>query len=113
VLDHFIECPRFGGRRPATACVHFDRYKVCRRYCDSLRAYLKSHPGFVEKTKEVFAAAENVVGTTGIQLDLIPSKHSGKHVPDPELACTLCRFVAKSARGLKSHRTRSHRKTGG
>jgi hypothetical protein len=109
VFDHFIECPRFGGRRPATACVHFDRYKFCRRHCSALKEHLAKHPNFVEFAKKVFAEQEDQAKTVGIQLELIPSKHSGKKVPDPALACTRCKFVAKTARGLKTHKTRTHK----
>lgn len=108
-LREFIDCNRYGGRRPAGSCVHFDKYKSCRRHCSALKQHLAQNPGFVEEVQKRFEAKEE--GAPGpCQLNLLmAAKHSGKNVPDPELACTSCNFVARTVRGLKTHRTRAHK----
>jgi len=106
LIEDFIECHRFGGKRPASACVHFDRYRLCRRHCTALKAFLKDRPNFIEDTKKEREAPKVKIIQTLLFDD---AKHSGKNLPDPILSCDRCRFVAKSVRGLKVHRTRSHK----
>lgn len=98
----FIDCERFGGRRPALACIHFDRYKPCRRYCKPLAKWMEDNPDYQKQVEAAF-------GVKSKQSPLmLASRSSGKLLPDRKLACPRCRFVAKTPRGLKTHQTRSH-----
>jgi hypothetical protein len=101
--QHYISCPRFGGQRVAINCVHLDRYRACRKWCPSLAAHRKKFPNLLELVKEL--CVDNVAKPSWIKAK---AQFSGKGVPDPELVCPICRFVAKSMRGLKSHNTRQH-----
>lgn len=96
--EHYISCPRFGGRRLALSCVHYDRYRGCRRNCVSLKKHLAEHGNLKELVEEHFADRET----------FLPSNNSGKNVPDPERACKFCDFVGKSVRGLMIHYRRTH-----
>ena len=97
--EDFIECPRFGGTRPAPACVYYDRYKACRKTCASLEKHLKVNPGLVGKAlKKKKRKAEKSI-------------FAGKGLPNSKLRCPYCtKFIAKSIRGLKTHCTRTHKK---
>lgn len=105
-LEHFIECPRFGGSRPAPACVHYDRYRLCRKKCKSLEAYLKNNKDFQKELDHLKEKEKNKLRYK--QPDLFTQKFSGKNLPDSSLRCSACRFTAKSDRGLKIHKKRSH-----
>lgn len=94
----YIECLRFGCSKPAPACVALDRYRICRRTCQSLEVHLKLNPELVEEVKE----------TVKDKMTKDSSK-VGKNLPDETLRCKYCNtFVAKSLRGLKTHTTRTH-----
>ncbi len=108
--EHFIDCTRFGGKRPAPACVHFDRYKSCRRWCTTLRKHMEDTPDFLEKVEKVYTKKKNAAAEEYVQQQLfMPTKHSGKGLPDPELSCKVCKFVARSPRGLRIHMKRTHK----
>jgi hypothetical protein len=108
--EHFIECERFGGKRPAPACVHFDRFKTCRRWCTALRKHMEKTPSFLEKVTAIYSPKKESTTEEYFQHQLfMPRKHSGKGIPDPELGCKICKFVAKSPRGLRTHMTRTHK----
>lgn len=100
---HSISCPRFGGTRFATACVHYDRYRGCRRGCPDLAKHMKEFPNLVEIAKEWFANHDDKPIFAAMS-----SKFSGKGVADPQLRCRYCRFVGKSPRGLRIHYSRTH-----
>ncbi len=109
-LEHFIACPRFGGRRPAPACMHYDRYRLCRKKCKSLEAFIKKNPSSPELVKAI--QAKETAETRYEQPSLfLPTKFSGKNLPDFALQCRLCVFVGKTERGLKIHLKRKHRVT--
>jgi hypothetical protein len=103
-MEHYVDCPKFGGTRQAPACIHFDRYKPCRRNCKSIRNHLEKYPDFPKIVAEYFSVREKEnpgIFTMG-------SKYAGKNLPDPELACRYCKFIAKTVRGLRIHYKRSH-----
>jgi len=104
MIEDFIKCERFGGRRPAPACVHFDRYKPCRRGCLTLAKWMKDNPDY----EAIVAKAYGAKPKTFAAARVMTSKHSGKALPKEGTACKRCRFVAKTPRGLKVHMTRSH-----
>lgn len=95
----YIGCHRFGGKRNALACAHFDRYRGCRRRCKSLEEVMKTTETFVEDVKSTYEVRQS----------LLPSKHSLKGLPLEPFRCQVCDYVAKSSRGLKAHMTRSHK----
>ena len=117
ILEHFIECPKFGGKRPAPACMHYDRYKSCRRNCKSLEAYVKANPNYQEVVEKHYTKkhcdedkpAQQGLFVQTTLLGGLQAKHSGKNIPDYELACHLCSFVGKSKRGLYIHLRRTHK----
>jgi len=109
MLEHFIECPKFGGKRPAPACIHYDRYKACRRKCKSLEAYTDAHPDYQEIVEKQYAKPKEGDFIQSTLFGGLQAKHSGKGVPDSELACHLCSFVGKSSRGLHIHLRRTHK----
>ncbi len=94
----YIGCNRFGGKRNAHACAHFDRYRGCRRRCKSLEEVLASTETFTDDVKSIYEGRQS----------LLPAKHSLKGLPLEPFRCPLCDYVAKSLRGLKAHKTRSH-----
>lgn len=99
IKDHFIKCPRFGGSRLSLACVHFDRYRSCRRTCNCLREHIKSHPDLLEISTKEYKVKES----------LMTAKFSGKNLSNPELRCKHCDFEGRSALGLKMHIGRRHK----
>lgn len=83
--------------------MHFDRYRLCRKKCKSLEAFLKKTPDAKELLKP---AQEREKGKERfVQLSLF----SGRNLPDADLRCKSCDFTAKSPRGLKVHRSRTHK----
>lgn len=109
ILEHFIECPKFGGKRPAPACMHYDRYKSCRRNCKSLEAYVKVNPNYQEVVEKHYAKKQECDFVQKTLFGGLQAKHSGKNIPDYEMACHLCSFVGKSTRGLYIHLKRTHK----
>ena len=95
----YIECSRFGGKRNALSCAHFDRYRGCRRRCKSLEGAMKANEEFVDKVKHVYEARESFMS----------SKHSLKGLPLEPLRCQICDYVGKSVKGLSIHMKRSHK----
>ena len=113
ILDfkaHYIGCPRFKGQRSAAACILFDRYKVCRRRCKSLESHLKKEPDLVEKVKEYLEGRKEKKQTKSLLNGLKSFKFFGKNLPNNNLNCKYCNFVASSERGLKTHLKRTHKK---
>jgi hypothetical protein len=109
--EFYISCSRFGGRRYALSCVHFDKYRTCRRRCVGLQLLLNNTPEFLEKSKEYFK--ERDLKREGLLIKTffdMKHEHSGKQLPDPHLACNFCNFIAKTERGLRIHRKRSHKR---
>jgi predicted RNA-binding Zn-ribbon protein involved in translation (DUF1610 family) len=98
--DLYIGCPRFGGKRLAIACAHFDRFAACRRNCQPLSTAISTFEDFE-------TAVKNAYENTGRRI-YGPSKKSCRHLPNQKYRCPKCDFVAKSERGLKSHTTRTH-----
>lgn len=97
-----ISCPRFGGCRIPHSCIVFDRYKSCRKNCGDLKKYMESHPNAKED-------AEKIIDKSKARL--LPHVHAGKGLPlaeHPEFVCDICKYEAKSTRGLRAHRTRTH-----
>ena len=85
--EHYIKCDKYGGRRLAPACIHFDRYKSCRRRCSSLEKYLTAHPEIKEDLDYFYKHRENM---------MLSSKFAGKFLPDSKLSCKYCDFTAKN-----------------
>lgn len=108
-LEHFIECPKLGGKRPAPACIHYDRYRSCRRKCKSLEAYVKANPNYKEVVEEHYNKNKDGSFIEATLFASLPSKQSGKNIPDFDLACHLCSFTGKSKRGLCIHLRRTHK----
>lgn len=102
--QHFIACPATGGTRCAACCVYFDRYKGCRRHCASLNKHLTANPTLIEEVRKYYEEKKK----TKPQEDA--NKFFGQFLPTPELNCMFCKFIAKSARGLKIHMRRTHKK---
>ena len=94
-----IGCHRFGGKRNALACAHFDRYRGCRRRCKTLEEAMKSSEDFIEHVKAVYGEFES----------LLPSKHSLKGLPLEPFGVS-CAIMLLRARG-GSRRIR-HGRTG-
>ena len=57
--------------------------------------------------QEVTAYYEEKKSTKSIETE---SKFFGQFLPDPVLSCPYCKFIGKSARGLKVHLRRTHNK---
>ena len=104
-----ISCDRFGGTRPAVSCVHFDRYRSCRRGCLSLKKLLTERPDFAKTVEDYFEQRAEKARITGGGLFECKSNQSGKNLPDPVLGCKFCNFVGKSPRGLRIHMRRTHK----
>lgn len=104
--DHYIDCPIMQGKRCAACCVYFDRYKGCRRHCASLNQHLKTSPTFMEEVTQYYETkkSNSKKETEG------ETKFFGQFLPSPELNCPYCKFIAKSARGLRVHLRRTHGK---
>lgn len=101
-IDIFIKCPRFGGTRNGLACAHYDRYRACRRTCESLAELIKKYEDFDGKVSSCFAERSS----------FMTSRSSCKFLPvekESEFKCVGCGYLAKSARGMRSHITRSHK----
>lgn len=115
-IEGFIEvtlpCSRFGGTRPAVCCVHFDRYRNCRRNCSELKKLLIQRPDFAKLVEDYFAERSKKPVSEGGLFEC-KSSQSGKNLPDPLLGCKYCNFIAKSPRGLKIHMRRTHKKIQG
>jgi len=62
---------------------------------------MKEHPDLLEQMKAHCDAKPD-------RKLYLAAKHSGTNIPNPELVCKICRFVAKSGRGLKIHNKRQH-----
>jgi len=102
----YIGCLRFGSKRFAMACAHYDRFRGCRKRCKSLEEAMKADPDFIQHVEEAYRDRQM----------LLPCRHSCKGLPleeDNPYKCTKCGYVAKSIRGMKSHATRSHPETSG
>lgn len=106
--DHYIECPRIGGSRCAACCVFYDRYKACRRHCASLRKHLLVYPDLPDKARQHFEERKKDTKTLSHTLDSELYKSAGTNLPTEKFGCSLCKFIAKSERGLKVHMKRSH-----
>ena len=84
----------------------YDRYKACRRHCSALRAILDIEKDLVAVAEEYFK--KKTIGKEA-EGDLFGTKYIGKNIPDAQLACRFCSFIAKSARGLRIHLKRTHK----
>ena len=98
-----IHCVRFGGTRNSLACAHYDRYRSCRKNCAELKKIVDEHEDFEDKVAALFKDRKTFL-SSNYSCKGIPSS---KEVP---FKCHICGYVAKSERGLKSHKTRSHTK---
>lgn len=99
-----ISCPKFGGSRIPHSCIVFDRYKSCRKNCSALKRYLEENPQARED-------AMRIIEKPAQDKIMLPCEYAGKGLPvptNPEFVCDICKYEAKSTRGLKSHKTRAH-----
>lgn len=113
VLDfksHYIECPRFKGQRSAAACILFDRYKICRRRCKTLESHLKDNRDLTEKVKGYVDERKENKNTKLFLGGWKSCRFFGQNLPNDNLNCKYCNFVASSERGLKVHLKRTHKK---
>lgn len=105
---NYISCPRYGGFKPPSACVYYDKYLICRRKCESLEKYIEENPGVIDE------AIEKGKKRVKDRSKKFKASKVGKDLPNSELRCPYCKdFVAKSIRGLKTHCTRTHKVTYG
>jgi len=102
--EHYIACPLTSGTRCAACCVYFDRYKGCRRHCASLNQHLKANPTLIEEVTKYYERKKSDKPSD------TSNKFFGQFLPSPELNCPYCKFIAKSARGLRVHLRRTHNK---
>jgi hypothetical protein len=105
---HYIECPRFGGTRCAACCVFFDRYKTCRRKCAPLGKHLIKYSELPEQAKNHFEERKKKEDSFAASLPAELFKSAGENLPNAKFGCNICKFIAKSERGLKVHMKRSH-----
>jgi len=87
--------------------VSYDRYKACRRHCPSLRVITKELPDIVKIAEAYFAKKSQVEEGK----DLFGVRYIGKNLPDADLGCKICKFIAKSPRGLRIHMKRTHKRS--
>lgn len=99
-----IDCPKFGGKRASDACIVFDKYKVCRKTCQSLSKFLVDNPEAEKK------AGESIAKLKKRGAILSGAKMAGKNLPNrrPKVVCKECGFIARSLRGLKMHLKNAH-----
>jgi hypothetical protein len=99
-----IDCPKFGGKRSAPACIVFDKYKVCRKNCKSLSKFLLDNPSAEKEAQDEIEKMKKKGSA------IMSSRMAGKNLPNrrPKLVCKDCGFVARTIRGLKQHFKQSH-----
>lgn len=85
----------------------YDRYKACRRHCSALRGILDIEKDLIAVAEEYFK--KKTIGKEA-EGDLFGTKYIGKNIPDAQLGCKFCSFIAKSERGLRIHMKRTHKK---
>jgi hypothetical protein len=103
----FIKCSRFGGTRLSYACAHYDRYRGCRKGCKPLQTIINEVEGFKELVQAHYDA-KDLVNPDRIT---IASDNCCSRLPvkKTEFTCEICGYTARSSRGFKSHRTKSHK----
>lgn len=103
-----IECPKFGGNRPAATCCVDDRFRFCRKKCKPLAEVVEKFPELPKIALEYFM---NKIEVNPSQWSYLRTNFANRNLPkkiNPDLKCPKCKFVALSVRGLKSHMTRNH-----
>ena len=112
-MEDSIFCPKYGHWKQATNCVIQDKYRTCRKTCQILEMHIKKNEGFIQRAKTTLRSLrarkiKNVFNTASNR------KFALTGLPNFDFACRglRCDFIAKTARGLKSHETRSHGKGG-
>lgn len=100
-----IPCYKYGGVKPAVACCVNDRYRFCRKRCKPLEEKLQENPSLKEDADKYAVEKRPRLFTMSFVNKNLPSTKS-------ELRCHRCGFIAKTPRGLKTHMTRNHKKTG-
>lgn len=101
-IDIFIKCPRFGGTRNGLSCAHYDRYRGCRKSCESLAGLIVKYEDFAGAVRECFSERHSYM----------TARSSCKNLPveeESDYKCEACGYIAKSARGMRAHLTRSHK----